>query len=80
MARPSTPLPGSTRCWQGIDAVQAGRVYLSPTAPFGWIGRPPSLNRMMGLHWMAGLRYPDRWQGDLRKDIVGCSEPANRVT
>ncbi|MEN9061440.1 iron ABC transporter substrate-binding protein [Ponticoccus litoralis] len=25
--------------WQGIDAVQRGRVYLSPTAPFGWIDR-----------------------------------------
>lgn len=54
--------------WQGIDAVQRGRVYLSPTAPFGWIDRPPSLNRMIGLHWMAGLLYPDRWQGDLSED------------
>lgn len=54
--------------WQGIDAVSRGRVYLSPTAPFGWIDRPPSLNRMMGLHWMAGLLYPDRWPGDLRND------------
>lgn len=54
--------------WQGVDAVQRGRVYLSPTAPFGWIDRPPSLNRMIGLHWMAGLLYPDRWQGDLRED------------
>ena len=54
--------------WQGIDAVRDGRVYLSPTAPFGWIDRPPSLNRMMGLIWMAGLLYPDQWQGDLRED------------
>lgn len=54
--------------WQGIDAVRSGRVYLSPTAPFGWIDRPPSLNRMMGLIWMAGLLYPDRWDGDLRAE------------
>ena len=54
--------------WQGIDAVRDGRVYLSPTAPFGWIDRPPSLNRMMGLIWMTGLLYPDRWKGDLRED------------
>lgn len=52
--------------WQEIDAVARGRVYLSPTAPFGWIDRPPSLNRMMGLKWMAGLMYPDLWQADLR--------------
>ena len=54
--------------WQTIDAVRDGRVYLAPSAPFGWIDRPPSLNRIMGLKWMAGLLYPDRWQGDLRSD------------
>ncbi len=52
--------------WQGIAAVRRGRVYLSPTAPFGWIDRPPSINRMMGLKWLAGLFYPDLWPGDLR--------------
>ncbi len=54
--------------WQGISAVRAKRVYLSPTAPFGWIDRPPSLNRVMGLIWLAGLFYPDRWDGDLRAE------------
>ncbi|MEQ9239419.1 iron ABC transporter substrate-binding protein [Roseovarius indicus] len=54
--------------WQGIDAVREGRVFLSPTAPFGWIDRPPSVNRMMGLTWMAGLLYPERWEGNLREE------------
>ncbi len=54
--------------WQGISAVRDGRVYLSPRAPFGWIDRPPSINRMMGLKWLAGLFFPDRWTGDLRAD------------
>ena len=35
--------------WLGVDAVANQRVYLSPTAPFGWIDRPPSINRMIGL-------------------------------
>lgn len=56
--------------WAGIDAVRNGQVYLSPTAPFGWIDRPPSLNRMMGLRWMAQLFYPQRWEGDLRDDTA----------
>ncbi|ETX27306.1 ABC transporter substrate-binding protein [Roseivivax isoporae LMG 25204] len=56
--------------WAGIEAVENGRVYLSPTAPFGWIDRPPSLNRMMGLIWMARLFYPDRWEGDLRDETA----------
>jgi iron complex transport system substrate-binding protein len=54
--------------WRGIEAVRAGRVYLSPTAPFGWIDRPPSLNRLMGLKWLAGLFYPEAWGGDLREE------------
>jgi iron complex transport system substrate-binding protein len=53
--------------WQGVDAVASGRVYLSPTAPFGWIDRPPSLNRMIGLKWLAGLFYPDHLNQDLRE-------------
>jgi iron complex transport system substrate-binding protein len=54
--------------WSGIEAVRRGRVYLSPTAPFGWIDRPPSLNRFMGLLWMARLFYPEKWEGDLRDE------------
>ena len=52
--------------WQGIDAVRTGRVYLSPVAPFGWIDRPPSLNRIIGLQWLAGLFYPDHFRQDQR--------------
>jgi iron complex transport system substrate-binding protein len=54
--------------WGGVDAVRARRVFLSPTAPFGWIDRPPSVNRMMGLRWMGRLFYPDRWGGSLREE------------
>lgn len=54
--------------WAGIAAVRQGRVYLAPTAPFGWIDRPPSVNRMIGLKWLAGLFYPERWPGDLRDE------------
>jgi iron complex transport system substrate-binding protein len=53
--------------WAGIRAVRDGRVYLAPTAPFGWIDRPPSLNRVIGLRWLAGLFYPDRFPEDLRE-------------
>jgi len=55
--------------WQGIEAVKRERVYLAPSAPFGWIDRPPSINRMMGLKWMAATLYPDRWEGDLAKEV-----------
>ncbi len=51
--------------WRNIPAVAAGRVWLSPTAPFGWIDRPPSVNRVIGLKWLSGLFYPERFDFDL---------------
>lgn len=51
--------------WANVTAVRTKRVHLSPTAPFGWIDRPPSLNRLMGLKWMAGILYPERFGFDL---------------
>lgn len=50
--------------WSGVDAVRRKRVYLAPTAPFGWIDRPPSLNRVIGLKWLPALFYPDIFQRD----------------
>ncbi len=53
--------------WSEIRSVKEGRVYLSPVLPFGWIDGPPSLNRMIGLDWMAAVFFPDRCQIDLRE-------------
>ena len=52
--------------WQGIKAVAHGRVHLAPTAPFGWIDRPPSINRLIGLAWLAHLFHGDRFPFDIR--------------
>ena len=58
----------TTPLWQGISAVQKDQLYLSPTAPFGWIDRPPSLNRLMGLSWMSRLLYPEHWRSTLAEE------------
>jgi len=54
--------------WQSVRAVRAQRVHLAPTAPFGWIDRPPSLNRLIGLQWLAGLFHGDRLPFDFARD------------
>ena len=56
--------------WAGIEAVREERVFLAPSVPFGWIDRPPSINRMMGLKWMAATLWPDRWEGELRAEVA----------
>ena len=51
--------------WKTLRAVKAGRVYLSPTIPWGWFDRPPSANRLIGLYWLLAVLYPDRFLGAL---------------
>jgi iron complex transport system substrate-binding protein len=52
--------------WSSIAAVQAGRVYLAPKLPFGWVDFPPSVNRLIGLWWLAKILFPARIPEDLR--------------
>lgn len=59
---------GADPVWASVKAVQEGRVYLAPTAPFGWIDRPPSVNRLIGLAWLANLFHGDRFPFDFRQE------------
>ncbi len=54
--------------WAKVSAVKNKRVYLSPVYPFGWIDRPPSVNRLIGLKWMAHLLYPELFPMDLPEE------------
>ena len=53
--------------WATVPAITAKRVYLSPRLPFGWIDAPPSINRYIGLRWIASLLYADRFPEDFRQ-------------
>jgi iron complex transport system substrate-binding protein len=52
--------------WAPVAAVRAGRVHLSPKLPFGWVDFPPSVNRLIGLWWLAKILYPELFPEDLR--------------
>src|SRR5262249_31999546 len=51
--------------WANVAAVQRGRIFLSPSLPYGWIDGPPSLNRILGLQWLAQLFFPNRVRGNI---------------
>ena len=53
--------------WAEVDAVRAGRVHLSPRLPFGWVDFPPSVNRLIGLWWLANIFYPKYFDEDIRE-------------
>ena len=41
--------------WSSVSAVRENRVHLSPKMPFGWVDFPPSVNRLIGLWWLAKI-------------------------
>jgi len=55
--------------WRGLAAVRSKHIYLEPTDPFGWIEDPSGINRLVGLHWLASVFYPDATQEDLRVTV-----------
>ena len=52
--------------WSAVAAVKVGRVHLSPKLPFGWVDFPPSINRLIGLWWLAKIFYPTEFPEDIR--------------
>ena len=41
--------------WASVKAVRDNRIHLSPKMPFGWVDFPPSVNRLIGLWWLAKI-------------------------
>jgi iron complex transport system substrate-binding protein len=60
----------SDSAWQGVEAVKAGRLYEWPSLPYGWGSRPPSVNRLPGLVWLAyvarGRTFDAEFDADVR--------------
>jgi iron complex transport system substrate-binding protein len=45
---------GNSAAWRSLPAVREGRALVAPALPFGWTDEPPSINRLLGLAWLAG--------------------------
>ncbi|MBO8093165.1 MAG: ABC transporter substrate-binding protein [Prosthecochloris sp.] len=55
--------------WSRLRASQNDRIYQVPYLPFGWFDRPASINRLLGIPWLADLLYPDLYGIDI-EDVV----------
>ena len=51
--------------WQPVSAVQSERVYEVPGAPYPWLDRPPSVQRVLGVKWLGNLLYPNIFDCDM---------------
>lgn len=61
---------GSDPAWQQINAIKNGAYYEVPFGPYNWMGFPPSVQRYLGMMWMAQLLYPDTAQYDLYTEVA----------
>jgi len=48
--------------WQNIPAVKNKQVYMVPKAPESWMDRPPGVNQIIGIPWMAKVLYPEKFK------------------
>lgn len=56
--------------FKSIKAVSDKKVYQVPNMPYDWFDRPPSVNRILGVKWLANLLYPDYVKLDIKKEVI----------
>ncbi|MEL7609166.1 MAG: ABC transporter substrate-binding protein [Bacillota bacterium] len=60
---------GQDKAWKQVDAIKDGAYYEVPMGPYNWMGFPPSVQRYLGMMWMAKLLYPEAAQYDLYAEV-----------
>lgn len=61
---------GDDPLWSEITAIKTGNYYEVPMGPYNWMGFPPSVQRILGMLWMAKLLYPDAADYDLYAEVA----------
>lgn len=55
--------------WQTMQAIQNGSYAEAPFGPYNWMGFPPSVQRYLGMLWMADVLYPEAVDYDLYEEV-----------
>lgn len=55
--------------WGELNAIRSGNYHKTPEGPYNWMGFPPSVNRYLGMYWMASILYPEQAQFDLYEKV-----------
>ena len=60
---------GSNKDWASISAIKNKKYYEVPYGPYNWMGFPPSVQRYLGMMWMAQLLYPDKANYNMYQEV-----------
>jgi hypothetical protein len=52
-----------------LKAVKENKVFYAPTGPYNFFGRPPAVNRVIGMKWLGNLVYPEIYNHDMEKEV-----------
>ncbi|MDO5719078.1 MAG: ABC transporter substrate-binding protein, partial [Tissierellia bacterium] len=53
--------------WSDISAIKDDNYYEVPMGPYNWMGRPPAVNRVLGIKWLGNLLYPEVFDYDMKE-------------
>ncbi len=56
--------------WGQLRAIRSGNYHKAPEGPYNWMGFPPSVNRYLGMFWMASILYPDQVEFELYDKVA----------
>lgn len=56
--------------WRNLPAIQNGNYCEVPEGPWNWLGFPPSVQRLLGMLWMAKVLYPAAANYDLYEEAA----------
>ena len=54
--------------WSGLQAVKNGNCYTIPSQPIDFCFSP-SVNRYMGIMWLAEIMYPDQFDWNIKDEV-----------
>lgn len=57
------------KSWQELTAVKEEKVYQVPSAPYNFMGSPPSVNRIIGIEWLGELIYPEHYKLNMEETV-----------
>jgi len=60
---------GEDPIWNQLQAIRNNQYYEVPFGPYNWMGFPPSVQRYLGLLWIAELLYPEAVEYDLCEEV-----------
>jgi iron complex transport system substrate-binding protein len=61
---------GTNADWADITAIKNGNYYEVPYGPYNWMGFPASVQRYLGMIWLAQLLYPEIAQYNVYQEVT----------